>query len=79
MKTAISIPDHIFEEAEATARRLGMSRSQLFARAVAEFIASHRGQRITDALDRVYDRDHGQVDPGLAELQLRSILAQDEP
>lgn len=73
MKTAISIPDDVFDEAEATARRLGMSRSQLFTRAVAAFVEAHRGQRITDALDRVYGHEPAALDPLLAELQRRSI------
>lgn len=79
MKTAISIPDDVFDEAEATARRLGMSRSQLFTRAVAAFVEAHRGQRITDALDRVYGDEPAGLDPLLAELQRRSIASEGDP
>ena len=78
MKTAISIPDEVFEEAEATARRLGISRSQLFTRAIAEFMAARRGQRITEALDRVHGRAPEGVDPLLAELQARSVGDRDD-
>ena len=60
-----------------TARRLGLSRSQFFTKAVSELVAVHRGQRITDALDRVYGDDHGELDPMLAELQSRSIQDED--
>ena len=77
MKTAISIPDDVFEEAEVTARRLGRSRSQFFTKAVSELVAVHRGQRITDALDRVYRGDRGELDPVLADLQSRSIPHED--
>jgi len=55
MKTAISIPDNVFRAAERLARRLGLSRSELYARAVAEFVAQHRGQDITERLNAVYD------------------------
>ena len=73
MKTAISIPDEVFREAELTARRLGMSRSELFAKAVAAFVEIHRGRNITAALDKVYG-EHGQgLDPRLAELHRRTL------
>jgi metal-responsive CopG/Arc/MetJ family transcriptional regulator len=75
MKTAISIPDDIFAAAEATARRLGMSRSELFSRAVAIFIEKHQGRRITAQLDKVYGDHDSKLDPALNELQLQSIGA----
>jgi metal-responsive CopG/Arc/MetJ family transcriptional regulator len=54
MKTAISIPDNIFEEAEKLARRLGISRSELYQRAVARFIEQQSGDVVRGALNRVY-------------------------
>ena len=55
MKTAISIPDAIFERAELFARRAKRSRSQLFSDAMAEYLARHSGDEITDAMNRVLD------------------------
>ena len=55
MKTAVSIPDDVFEEAEHLASRLQTSRSQLYARALAEFVARHDDDRVTAAMDRVVD------------------------
>jgi len=55
MKTAISIPDDVFEEAERLASRLQTSRSQLYARALAEFVARHDEDRVTAAMNRVVD------------------------
>jgi metal-responsive CopG/Arc/MetJ family transcriptional regulator len=54
MKTAVSLPDHLYEEAERTARSLGLPRSQLFARALEEFIATHKRENITERLNQVY-------------------------
>jgi len=51
MKTAISIPDELFEEADALARRMNKSRSELYSRAVREYLARHSPDRITEALD----------------------------
>ncbi len=54
MKTAISLPDALYEEAERTAQDLGIPRSQLFAKALEEFIAFHKRENITEKLNRVY-------------------------
>lgn len=51
MKTAISIPDEVFASAEALAAELNQSRSQLYSRAVREYVARHSPDNITAALD----------------------------
>ncbi len=51
MKTAISIPDDVFTEAELLARELKQSRSQLYSRAVREYVARHSSDSVTAALD----------------------------
>ena len=53
MKTAISLPDSIFQEAERLARRLKKSRSQLYQEAVAEYVARHEPEAVTDAMNRL--------------------------
>jgi metal-responsive CopG/Arc/MetJ family transcriptional regulator len=53
MKTAISIPDELFEEAEELAKRLEKSRSELYRTALQAYIAQHDVDRIREALDRV--------------------------
>ena len=54
MKTAVSLPDRLYEEAEKTAQAMGIPRSQLFAKALEEFIERHREENITERLNRVY-------------------------
>ncbi len=61
MKTAISLPDEVFRDAERLARRLKKSRSQLYKEAVAEYVARHEPEAITEALDRLA----AEVDSGL--------------
>jgi predicted transcriptional regulator len=73
MKIAISIPDAVFKSAESLARRMGVSRSQLYATAVAEYVARHRRSEITRRLDEVYAKETAQVDPGLRQVQARSL------
>ena len=53
MKTAVSVPDDVFEEAEHLAKHLKISRSQLYQRALGEFVARHSPEAITDTLDQV--------------------------
>lgn len=53
MKTAISLPDEIFREAERLARRLKKSRSELYQEAVAEYVARHEPEAITEAMNHL--------------------------
>ncbi len=54
MKTAVSIPDRLFEAAERQARRRGIPRSQLYAEALSQMLAEQEsGEELTAALDRV--------------------------
>jgi hypothetical protein len=55
MKTAVSLPDDVFEEAERLAAELQTSRSQLYSRALQEFVARHAPDRLAEAMNRVVD------------------------
>ncbi len=63
MKTAISVPDDLFKKGETTARRLKMSRSQLYATALEKFLRDQEGEAITAKLNEVYSREPARVDP----------------
>ena len=73
MKTAISLPDDLFESADELAQRLGVSRSQLYATAVAEYVAKHRGQDVTARLNEVYNDEESGLEPELRRAQARSV------
>ena len=73
MKTAISIPDSIFQAAERAARRLAISRSELYAKAVQEFIATHGRDDVTERLNQVYSDNPSGLDPALSEMQGMSL------
>ena len=53
MKTAISIPDKIFEAAEKAAKRLGVSRSELYVNAIQEYLAQHSDEHVTEELNNI--------------------------
>ena len=73
MKTAISIPDEVFAEADRLAKRQKKSRSKLYADAVAEYVARHDDDSITEAINRVLDEIGDEADPFLAEASRRVL------
>ncbi len=73
MKTALSIPDSVFEAAETVAERLSISRSQLYTRAIQEFLKLHGAQDVTERLNRVYSEASSALDPSLVEMQAKSL------
>ena len=78
MKTAISVPDAVFKEAEQLAGELGLSRSALYADAVREYIISHSRTRVTERLDRAYAGEPARVDDVLATMQAATVPGREE-
>jgi metal-responsive CopG/Arc/MetJ family transcriptional regulator len=75
VKTAISIPDAIFEEAERLAKIRGWSRSELYANAVSAYVNSERFLGVREKLNAIYaqNADDSTIDPYLAKAQARSL------
>jgi metal-responsive CopG/Arc/MetJ family transcriptional regulator len=63
MKTAISLPDAIFRDAERLARRLKKTRSELYREAVTEYVARHDPEAITEAMNRLAAEVDTRPDP----------------
>lgn len=63
MKTAISIPDTVYADADRLAHHLGKSRSQLYTEAVAEYVARHDPEAMTEAMDAVCAEVDSHLDP----------------
>jgi metal-responsive CopG/Arc/MetJ family transcriptional regulator len=55
MKVAVSIPDPIFDQAEALARHLKLPRSKVYARALSEYVANHPGLSLTEQMNATLD------------------------
>jgi metal-responsive CopG/Arc/MetJ family transcriptional regulator len=62
MKTAISIPDRVFQKAEKLAKRMKKSRSQLYTEAVEEYTARHDDDEITESWNKVADMEETEED-----------------
>jgi metal-responsive CopG/Arc/MetJ family transcriptional regulator len=73
MKTAVSVPDDLFRLAEAAARRLRVSRSQLYATAISEFLNRQASNTVTERLNAIYSRRPAKVDSTLHRAQLKSL------
>lgn len=75
MKTAISVPDELFEAADRVAKRLGLSRSELYQKALAKYLEGQDSAAVTAQLNRLYPAgDSGELDPGLDGMQRGSIV-----
>jgi metal-responsive CopG/Arc/MetJ family transcriptional regulator len=77
MKTAISLPDLVFTEAESLAERLGISRSELYAKALQAYLRKYNRQEILSELNRVYAEEFAEVDPLLSTMQFMSLPRED--
>ncbi len=73
MKTAVSIPDDIFEKVERLARRGGRSRSEVFSAALREYVARHAPDEVTEAMDRVCSELGDQTDAFVSAAGLRVL------
>ena len=77
MKTAISLPDALFEAADQLAKRRGVSRSELYATAIEEYLRAQRDDFVTEALNRIYGEEDSSLEPALAALQAVALPRDD--
>jgi metal-responsive CopG/Arc/MetJ family transcriptional regulator len=73
MKTAISLPDRIYFEAEEIAQNLGISRSALYLNALIEYLKRNNRRNITAKLNEVYNDDYYKEFEPIANAALESI------
>ncbi|MBD2307207.1 ribbon-helix-helix protein, CopG family [Chroococcidiopsis sp. FACHB-1243] len=77
MKTAISLPDEIFEQAEALAQQLGMSRSELYIEALKAYLRRHNREQTLAKLNEVYSQESSELDPVMEKMQYMSLPRED--
>jgi metal-responsive CopG/Arc/MetJ family transcriptional regulator len=78
MKTAISIPDSLFDAAERHSKRLGISRSRFYSMAIAQALAKDPRRGVKDKLDAVYAKRNSRMDHQLAAMQAASLDSENE-
>ena len=77
MKVAVSIPEDVFKRAERLAKQLKRSRSKLYAQALAEYLARHAPDEITEGWNRALAAAGNEIDP-FVEQAARRTLEQSE-
>jgi metal-responsive CopG/Arc/MetJ family transcriptional regulator len=77
MKTAISLPDPVFEEAESLARQLGVSRSELYTKALKAYLQKYNQDQILNKLNLIYSEESSEPDPVLTKIQFMSLPSED--
>ena len=78
MKTAISIPDNVYQSAEKLASRLGESRSQLYTKALSSYVEKHQDANVTNKLNEIYSDNGSTIHPALASFQSQTLLKHSE-
>lgn len=77
MKTAISLPDSVFEAAEALAAQLGISRSELYTTALQAYLQKYNRKQMLTQLNQVYAEESAALDSTLAKMQFMSLPQED--
>jgi len=77
MKTAISLPDSLFEEAESLAQQLGLSLSELCTKALQDYLKKYDREQILLKLNQVYGQQSTEVDSVMAKMQFISLSNDD--
>lgn len=77
MKTAISLPDSVFEAAEVLAQQLGVSRSELYTKALQIYLEKYDRNQTLLKLNQVYSQESSELDPVMAKMQFTSLPHED--
>ncbi|MCX5814603.1 MAG: hypothetical protein NT178_18995 [Proteobacteria bacterium] len=77
LKTAISIPENVFLQADETAKMLGLNRSRLYTAAIAEFLEKHREDSIKAKLNEIYAHENSRIDPIFNNAQMAGLAKED--
>ena len=77
MKTAVSLPDELFAEAEEYGECHHVSRSALYARAIREYLTRHNDDAITAGINRVADEIDTALEPDLANASRQRLQQQE--
>jgi len=77
MKTEISLPDSVFEQAEELAQRLGVSRSELYLKALEAYLRKYNRDQISSKLHEVYANQPSKLNPAMTKMQFMSLPYED--
>jgi len=73
MKTAISVPDNLFQQIEEASKKMEISRSRLFSMAIQEFLQHYYAENVTIKLNEVYKKGEGNIENDIDKMQALTI------
>lgn len=73
MKTAISVPDDVFNLSEKLAKKLKVSRSRVFAMGVKKLAEEYEDDQVTARLDEFYAKEKAEIDPAIMKMAALSL------
>jgi metal-responsive CopG/Arc/MetJ family transcriptional regulator len=73
VKIVVSLPNEIFRQAEAAAKKQRISRSKLYASAISEYLDRLRAESVTERLNQVYSKHDSRLDPALERAALQTL------
>jgi hypothetical protein len=74
MKTAVSLPDELFREADQAAKRLKVTRSDLYRRALEAYLGSLRGKDVTASYNAAFGDAESRADRRVRQRSVRRVL-----
>jgi metal-responsive CopG/Arc/MetJ family transcriptional regulator len=77
MKTAVSIDETIYRDAEGAAVEMGLSRSRLYALAIEEYLKNHRSETITERLNQYYQDHKAVLDDDIKQAEYNMFFRED--
>lgn len=72
-ETAVALPSELFQKVEALAQQLGLSRDELYRRALSRFLAAYQETEITRQLNEIYAQEDSSLDPVLMQMQMLTL------
>jgi metal-responsive CopG/Arc/MetJ family transcriptional regulator len=78
MKTAVSISDNLFKQADDTAKTLKVSRSELYQMAIEKFISEFNENNLLKELNQTYEKANSKLDRTLEKMQHVTISRDSE-
>ena len=73
VETAVAVPSEIFQQAEAVAKKLGLSRSEFYVQALKKQLQEEEDAEISRRLNEIYEREDSSLDPVLMQMQIMSL------
>ncbi len=77
VEISVALPTDLFQQAEELARKLGVSRNELYRRALSRLLAAYHETELTRQLNEIYDQEDSSLDPAVMQMQMKALKPED--